>query len=81
MNISIRDSRLKWISCCLAALFVSTLSAEPLFDTHLHYNTRDAERFSPQQIIGILDRNSIQYALFWMLGVQIMRASDYPRNR
>ena len=63
MNISIRDCRLKWISCCLAALFVSTLSAKPLFDTHLHYNALDAERFSPQQIIAILDRNSIQYAL------------------
>jgi hypothetical protein len=29
----------------------------------LHYNTRDAEQFSPQQIIAILDRNSIQKAL------------------
>ncbi len=63
MNKSIRACCIQWIGSCLATLFVSTLQAEPLFDTHLHYNARDAERISAQQIIAILDRNSIQHAL------------------
>ena len=63
MNNIIRDCRPKWISCCLAAVLTSSLSAEPLFDTHLHYNARDAERFSPQQIIATLERNAIAHAL------------------
>ena len=56
--------------CCLAALFVSPLSAQPLFDTHLHYNARDAEQFNPQQIIATLDRNSIQKALVTSMPAQ-----------
>jgi len=63
MNKSIRVCCIRWIGCCLATLFASTLTAEPLFDTHLHYNARDAEHFSPQQIIAMLDRNSIENAL------------------
>ena len=63
MNKSIQVCCIQWIGYCLAALSVPTLTAEPLFDTHLHYNASDAEQFSPQQIIAILDRNSIQHAL------------------
>ena len=63
MNKSIRVCCIKWISCCLATLFVFPLTAGPLFDAHLHYNARDAEHFSPQQIIAILDRNTVQHAL------------------
>lgn len=63
MKKSIPVCCIKYIGCFLAALFASTPVAEPLFDTHLHYNARDAEHFSPRQIITVLDRNSIQYAL------------------
>jgi len=63
MNKSIRVCCIKWIGCCLATLFVFPLTAGPLFDAHLHYNARDAEHFSPQQIIAILDRNTVQHAL------------------
>lgn len=40
-----------------------SLRAEPLFDTHLHYNAADAQVFSPQDIIDKLDRNGIRYAV------------------
>jgi predicted TIM-barrel fold metal-dependent hydrolase len=40
-----------------------TLAAEPLFDTHLHYNAADAQVFSPQAIIDKLDKNDIRYAV------------------
>ena len=63
MNKSIRIFYIKWISGLVAGMVISTLRAEPLFDTHLHYNARDAKYFSPQQIITILERNSIQHAL------------------
>ena len=63
MNICIKILYFKWFSTCLITLFASTLAADSLFDTHLHYNTRDAKHFSPQQIITLLDQNSIQYAL------------------
>ena len=63
MKKSIPVCGIKYIGCFLASLFASTLAAEPLFDTHLHYNARDAEHLSPQQILTVLDRNSIQYAL------------------
>ena len=49
--------------CWLGILIVTPISARPLFDTHLHYNAGDAEHLSPQQIIAILDRNSIEQAL------------------
>ncbi|MBT8128859.1 MAG: TatD family hydrolase [Gammaproteobacteria bacterium] len=63
MTKSIPLCCIQCIGCVLASLFASTLVAEPLFDTHLHYNARDAEHLSPRQIITVLDRNSIQYAL------------------
>ena len=56
--------------CCLVALFVSPLSAQPLFDTHLHYNARHAEALETQQIIAILDRNSIEQALVTSIPAQ-----------
>ena len=62
MKKSTRARSLESIGCFLATLFVGTLAAEPLFDAHLHYNAQDAEDFNPQQIMSILDRNSIQYA-------------------
>jgi len=36
---------------------------QPLFDSHLHYGGEDAKQYSPKQIIEILDRNNIEYAL------------------
>ena len=45
----------------LAFLHNSALAA-PLFDTHLHYSKADAEKYSPADIIKILDRNDIAYA-------------------
>ena len=56
--------------CCLVTLCVSPLSAQPLFDTHLHYNARHAEEFNPQQIIAILERNSIEQALVTSIPAQ-----------
>ena len=53
----------KWLGSCLVAMSVSTASAEPLFDTHLHYNMSDAKQFNPEKIIHILERNNIQQAL------------------
>ena len=46
----------------LALLFSSYVSAQPLFDTHLHYSADDAQRFKPQDILEKLDKNNIQYA-------------------
>jgi hypothetical protein len=63
MKKSIPVCCIKCVGCILASLFAATLVAEPLFDTHLHYNARDAKDFSPRQIMAVLDRNSIQHAL------------------
>jgi hypothetical protein len=57
-------------ACCLVVLFVAPLSAQPLFDTHLHYNARHAEQVNPQQVIAMLDRNSIQKALVTSIPAQ-----------
>ncbi len=43
-------------------LFSLRLLAQPLFDSHLHYSAEDAQRFNPQTIIGLLDKNAIRYA-------------------
>jgi hypothetical protein len=61
---------IKWIGCCLAFLFVPPLMAEPIFDTHLHYNAGHAKQFNPQQVIAILDRNSIAQALVTSIPAQ-----------
>lgn len=44
--------------------------AEPIFDTHLHYNAGHAEEFNPQQFMEILDRNSIHKALVTSIPTQ-----------
>ena len=51
------------IRLCLIALLPASLSAEPLFDAHLHYNATDATQLSPQQIITRLERNGIEQAV------------------
>lgn len=51
------------IRLCLIALLPASLSAEPLFDAHLHYNATDATQYSPQQIIARLERNGIKQAV------------------
>ena len=59
----LRICRLNLCNFCLIALYSYPSVAQPLFDAHLHYNASHAAQFSPQQIIAILDRNAIQYAL------------------
>lgn len=51
------------IRLCLMVLLPTSLSAEPLFDAHLHYNATDATQYSPQQIIARLERNGISHAV------------------
>jgi predicted TIM-barrel fold metal-dependent hydrolase len=46
----------------LVLLFSLRLTAQPLFDSHLHYTAEDAQRFTPQEILHLLDNNSIAYA-------------------
>lgn len=70
MNTFIRFSGTKWLGYYLATLYVSTSAAQPLFDSHLHYNARDTEQFSPRQIIAILERNAIQHALVTSMPAQ-----------
>ncbi|MFK7845624.1 MAG: TatD family hydrolase [Rhodothermales bacterium] len=50
--------------CCslLILLFSLRLTAQPLFDSHLHYTVEDAQRFTPQAIVNLLDSNAISYA-------------------
>jgi hypothetical protein len=38
------------------------LSAEPLFDAHMHYNITDAAHYSPPQIMQKLDRANVRQA-------------------
>ncbi|MDJ0806813.1 MAG: TatD family hydrolase [Gammaproteobacteria bacterium] len=56
-------SKIKPVGYGLTALFIATyLSAEPLFDAHMHYNAADAAYYSPQKIIQILERSEIKQA-------------------
>ena len=50
--------------CCgvLVLLFSLRITAQPLFDSHLHYSAEDAQRFNPQAILHLLDKNTIPYA-------------------
>ncbi|CAA6813143.1 MAG: Unknown protein [uncultured Thiotrichaceae bacterium] len=50
--------------CCglLALLLSLPLSAQPLFDSHLHYSAEDARHFDPLAIVQWLDKNMIPYA-------------------
>ena len=43
-------------------MFSLRLTAQPLFDSHLHYSAEDAQRFNPQAILHLLDKNAIPYA-------------------
>jgi predicted TIM-barrel fold metal-dependent hydrolase len=47
----------------LILLCPASLTAQPLFDTHLHYNAEHTQNISPQQVIQTLERNNIQRAL------------------
>jgi hypothetical protein len=47
----------------LALSLSGGLSAQPLFDTHLHYGADDAATFAPAEILAILDRNDIAHAV------------------
>jgi len=47
----------------LMLLWSTGLSADPLFDVHLHYNEAHAARYAPQQIIQTLDRNKVARAV------------------
>ena len=60
----LRSNAISWNVC------TATSAAQPLFDTHPHYNARDTEQFSPQQIIAILERNAIQHALVTSMPAQ-----------
>ena len=50
--------------CCvlLVLLFSLRTTAQPLFDSHLHYTAEDAQRFTPQAVVHLLDNNAILYA-------------------
>lgn len=48
---------------CLLLPLPSWSAQRALFDTHLHYNTEDAQQYSPAQIISILDQHQIQQAV------------------
>jgi len=46
----------------LVLLLSSAVSAQPLFDSHLHYSADNAKYFSPQSVLQLLDENAISYA-------------------
>jgi len=46
----------------LVLLFSLHLSAQPLFDSHLHYSAEDTRHFDPQAVLHLLDKNAIPYA-------------------
>jgi len=47
----------------LFSLHSLLLTAQPLFDSHLHYSAEDAQLFKPKDIIERLTKNSISYAV------------------
>jgi predicted TIM-barrel fold metal-dependent hydrolase len=48
----------------LLGLLCPAAHGEPaLFDAHLHYSAEDARAFTPQEILGILDRNRVARAV------------------
>lgn len=47
----------------LILFYVCRLSAEPLFDAHLHYNAAHAEHYEPGQIVQKLVKNDITQAV------------------
>jgi hypothetical protein len=59
---SMRTRLSAMILCVPLLLLFRGLDAEALFDAHMHYNAADADHFTPQQIIEIMDRNDISQA-------------------
>lgn len=52
------------LCCCLAMPgWTQELTVRPLFDSHLHYGGEDVKHFTPAQVIEILDRNQVKYAV------------------
>lgn len=52
--------------CCsgvLVLLFSLRITAQPLFDSHLHYSVENAQYFNPQAVLHLLDKNTIPYAV------------------
>jgi hypothetical protein len=55
---------IKTLACCLTLLLTThAAAAEKLFDAHMHYNATDAAHYPPEQIIAILDQNSVSHAV------------------
>lgn len=55
---------IKSAPACLLMLACSpSLSAQPLFDAHLHYNEAHAARYEPRQILQKLDRSNVTQAV------------------
>ena len=46
----------------LVLLFSLRITAQPLFDSHLHYSAEDAQHLNPQEILHLLNKNTIPYA-------------------
>lgn len=45
------------------AVFPWAGTAQPLFDAHLHYNAGDAARYSPDDIVELLQSKEVKYAV------------------
>jgi len=55
---------MRFVMCSLLYLCsLTSYAQQPLFDSHLHYGGEDVEHFTPKQIIEVLDRNQVEYAL------------------
>ena len=53
-------SQIRPVNCCLFLLLLSPgLAAERLFDAHMHYDAGDATRYTPRQVIRLLDENDV----------------------
>jgi hypothetical protein len=59
------NQSVRWLLLLLLLLQLVPFSvtAGPLFDSHLHYSASDARELSPQDVITRLDRNGIRYAV------------------
>ena len=60
-----RDWKLRVCSMILGWLLLATAQAQelPIFDAHIHYSRPDWQVFTPERILAILDRASVQRAL------------------
>lgn len=51
------------ITCVVSLSLLScSISAQSLFDSHVHYDRDDAMDYSPKDIISYLDKNDVRYA-------------------